>query len=340
MVLLEQILIESWSVLCLSAPYMLLGFLMAGLLKALIPDNFIAYHLGRDNHTSVLKAAVFGIPIPLCSCGVLPAAAGIRKQGADKGAVTAFLIATPETGVDSISVTWILMGPLMAVLRPLAAFLTAITTGQLVRILDSDTGRAEPALMTAPACGCQKNNPPKTIFARLQAGMQFSFGDLFEDIAAWFFVGVVIAGAISVFVTPALVETYLGNPIIAMIAMLVIATPLYVCATASTPIAAALMLKGLNPGAALVFLLAGPATNAAALSVITSILGKKSAMLYIMGIMISSFILGFAVDAVYSMTDFTLLWQAGSHDDSRSLIGMLSALILFGMVLFRNNLKN
>ncbi|WP_300670432.1 SO_0444 family Cu/Zn efflux transporter [Desulfoluna sp.] len=345
MVLLERILAESWNVLCLSAPYMLFGFFIAGLLKAFIPDDFVARHLGKENGASLLKASLFGVPLPLCSCGVLPAAAGLRKQGASKGATTAFLISTPETGVDSIAVTWALLDPLMAILRPISAFLTAMVTGQLVRTLDPDAipSPTKPAPMDmfpmAPAsetCGCTASVPGKkaSLLERLRMGMRFSFGDLFTDISGWFFVGVVIAGFITVFVSPDLVDAYLGNPLVAMLAMLVIGTPLYVCATASTPIAAALVLKGLNPGAALVFLLAGPATNAAALSVITGILGKKSMVLYLIGIMVSSFLLGFAVDAVYSLTGLTAGWQAGAEHAGRTLLGTVSALILFGLVLF------
>lgn len=354
MILLERILTESWNVLCLSAPYMLLGFFVAGLIKAFIPDDFVVRHLGKDSRANLFKAALFGVPIPLCSCGVLPAAAGIRKQGAGKGATTAFLISTPETGPDSIAVTWALLDPMMAVLRPVMAFLTAMVTGQLVRVLDPDEEKA-PAeekapekqlplqmLPTAPAisgCGCAKSPTAEKlpIMERLRAGMRFTFGDLFGDISGWFFVGVGIAGMITVFLSPDLVENWLDNPVIAMLVMLVISAPLYVCATASTPIAAALVLKGLNPGAALVFLLAGPATNAAALSVITGILGKKSAVLYLVGILVSSFLLGFAVDAVYAMTDLTAGWQAGAHEAGRTLIGTVSALVLFGLVLFRNS---
>ena len=348
MVVLEQILAESWNVLCLSAPYMLSGFFIAGLLKAFIPDDFVAKHLGKEDGSSILKAALFGVPIPLCSCGVLPAAAGLRKQGASKGATTAFLISTPETGVDSIAVTWALLDPLMALLRPLSAFITAMITGQLVRTLDPEVKEVvkKPAPMEmltmvhdAPiSCGCGGSDSAcgekASLLERFRMGMRFSFGDLFTDISGWFFAGVVIAGFITVFVSPDLLDAYLGNPIVAMFVMLIVSTPLYICATASTPIAAALVLKGLNPGAALVFLLAGPATNAAALSVITGILGKKSMLLYLIGIMVSSFILGFAVDAVYSMTGLTAGWQAGVEHGGRTFIGTISALILFGLVLF------
>lgn len=352
MLLFEKILLESWNVLCLSAPYLLFGFFVAGLLKAFIPDDFIARHLGKENRSSIVKAALFGVPLPLCSCGVLPTAAGIRKQGASKGATTAFLIATPETGVDSISVTWALLDPLMALLRPLSAFLTAIFTGQIVRVFDPDRHAQDEQLMaeekasiaaTAPVCCCTPKDLPQIkklgIWERLQGGMQFSFGTLFRDISGWFFFGVGIAGMITVFVSPELVDRWLGNPVIAMFAMLMIGIPLYVCATASTPIAAALVLKGLNPGAALVFLLAGPATNAAALAVISKILGTKSTVIYLSGIIVSSLLLGFMVDGIYSLTQLTAGWQAVSHSDHRTLVGTLSALILFGLVLFQKSSK-
>ena len=353
MMLFERVLLESWNVLCLSAPYLLFGFFVAGLLKAFISDDFIARHLGKENRSSVVKAALFGIPIPLCSCGVLPAAAGIRKQGATKGATTAFLIATPETGVDSISVTWVLLDPLMALLRPISAFLTALFTGQMVRIFDSDKpaidekvagdGEVTKSTGSSSVCSCHSGNiaakKKPGILERLQEGMRFSFGTLFNDISGWFFFGVGIAGVITVFISPELVERWLGNPIIAMFVMLVVGMPLYVCATASTPIAAALVLKGLNPGAALVFLLAGPATNAAALAVISKILGKKTTVIYLSGIILSSLLLGFAVDFIYSLTHLTAGWQAIAQDDHRSLIGTLSALTLFGLVLFQGKSK-
>jgi len=349
MILFESILLESWNVLCLSAPYLLFGFFVAGLLKAFISDDFIARHLGKENRSSIVKAALFGVPIPLCSCGVLPAAAGIRKQGASKGATTAFLIATPETGVDSISVTWVLLDPLMAILRPISAFLTALFTGQMVRVFDPDsdvkgdnsvdTEEVTTTKTTASACcsGPKDINPIKKmgILERLQVGMQFSFGTLFRDISVWFFFGVGIAGMITVFVSPELVERWLGNPVVAMFVMLLVGMPLYVCTTASTPIAAALVLKGLNPGAALVFLLAGPATNAAALSVISKILGKKTTVIYLSGIILSSLFMGFAVDAIYSFTNLTAGWQAIAQEDHRTVIGTLSALTLFGLVLFQ-----
>ncbi len=349
MAIITKILQESWNILCLSAPYMLFGFFIAGLLKAFIPDDFIARNLGMENRRNLFKAALFGVPIPLCSCGVLPAAAGLRQQGASKGATTAFLISTPETGVDSISVTWALLDPLMAVIRPFSAFITALVTGQLVRVLDPD--QRQPAgqppateascCSSAPAasgCGCSSSVPSAGqpgCFERLKKGMGFAFGDLFGDIAGWFLFGVVLAGLITVFLSPALVDNWLGNHLVAMLVMLVVGMPLYVCATASTPIAAALVLKGLNPGAALVFLLAGPATNAAAIAVISRILGRKATLIYVVGIVISSLVLGFVVDGIYGATDLTAGWQIGTEDAGHGMTGTISALLLMVLMLIK-----
>jgi hypothetical protein len=336
----------SWHILALSAPYMLLGFIGAALLKAFIPDDFIARHLGSQSSSSLVKAALFGAPIPLCSCGVLPAAAGIRKQGASKGATTAFLISTPETGVDSIAVTWALLDPLMAILRPVSAVITALITGQLVRIFDPEpdstattaSNRSPIATPTVSAdadescCHCQHSVAAEkqhlNIMQRLRSGLSFAFGDLFGDIAGWFFIGIVLSGVISLYVSTAWMDAWLGNPLVAMMAMLLIATPLYVCATASTPIAAALILKGLNPGAALVFLLAGPATNAAAITVISRILGKRATLLYLAGIIVCSFVLGVGVDAIYAHSTMATNWHISAAAPHDSWFGSGCAIVL------------
>ncbi|MDY0191310.1 MAG: SO_0444 family Cu/Zn efflux transporter [Desulfuromonas sp.] len=335
---------ESWHILALSAPYMLLGFSGAALLKAFIPDNFIARHLGSHSSSSLVKAALFGAPIPLCSCGVLPAAAGIRKQGASKGATTAFLISTPETGVDSIAVTWALLDPVMAILRPLSAIITALITGQLVRVFDPEPDSLASTINTSTSsgaeecCHCQNSgaakDQPSSSIQRLRTGISFAFGDLFADIAGWFFIGIVLSGVISLYVSTAWMDAWLGNPLIAMVAMLLIATPLYVCATASTPIAAALILKGLNPGAALVFLLAGPATNAAAITVISRILGKRATLLYLGGIILCSFVLGIGVDAIYAHSTMATSWHISAAPPHDSWFGSVCAIVLIMLFIY------
>jgi uncharacterized membrane protein YraQ (UPF0718 family) len=289
-----EILMESWHVLVESAPYVLLGFFVAGLLKAFVPDSFMARHLGGSTFGSVVKAAVIGVPLPLCSCGVLPAALGLRRQGASKGATTAFMISTPETGVDSMAVTYALIDPIMTVVRPVAATITAVVAGVLVNLFpgrDEHPGRFLPAkprpqAVDAPAadCGCHGCTVDPAgggIAARFTSGMSYAFGEMLADIGKWLVVGVLVAGVIAAAIPEGTLTQYVGTGFASYLVMLVVALPLYVCATASTPIAASLLLKGLSPGAALVFLLAGPAT------------------LYVASIVGCSLILAWLVDRLY-----------------------------------------
>jgi len=304
-----NVLVESWNVLVEAGPYVLFGFFVAGLLKGFVPDSFMARHLGGKSLGAVLKAAVIGVPLPLCSCGVLPAALGLRRQGASKGATTAFMISTPETGVDSMAVTYALIDPLMTVIRPVAASLTAVFAGVLINAFPDD--EAEPLPMAGPAdspaacsgCGCGGacSAPPAATFGgRFSAGMRYAFGEMIEDIGRWLLVGVVIAGIISALIPADALDRWVGTGLLSYLAMLVVALPLYVCATASTPIAASLLLKGLSPGAALVFLLAGPATNGATITVMLKTLGKRAAGLYVAAIVACSLVLAWATDHLYA----------------------------------------
>jgi len=348
---LTKIILESWNILQDSALFMLFGFFVAGLLKAFLPDNLVARHLGKGKMSSVLKAALLGVPIPLCSCGVLPAAAGLREQKASKGATASFLISTPETGVDSIAVTYALLDPLMTVIRPLAAFFTATVTGLFVNTLDKEdtpakgqegVPGAEDAVSAFPdtgcsgdGCGCTPAKPLKaSVWTRLQYGMTYAFGELLADIGKWFILGILIAGTISAFVSPELIAAHFSQGILPILVMLVVAVPLYVCATASTPIAAALVFKGLSPGAALVFLLAGPATNAASLTVVTKILGKKATVIYLFSIIICSLALGIAVNYLYAMLGLSAAdWIQGHHEEGGGLVSLTASIVLMALIL-------
>ncbi|MGE4299521.1 MAG: SO_0444 family Cu/Zn efflux transporter [Desulfovibrionaceae bacterium] len=326
----------SWEVLRASAPYMLLGFAMAGLLKAFLPDDFVTRHLGGGGTGSVLKAAVLGIPLPLCSCGVIAAAAGLRGQGAGKGATASFLIATPETGVDSIAVTYGLLDPLMAVFRPLAAFVTALTAGVLINA--TDKGTKNPILPMAPcAPGCARDGhaaPRRGVAARLRGGMGYAFGELLPDIGAWFLLGVAIAGAITTLIPDAFIERYLGGGLLPMLIMLAAGIPMYVCATASTPIAAALALKGMSPGAALVFLLSGPATNAATITVVSRLLGRRAAAIYVGSIAACALALGVAADALYAALGLGVGgWATDAALDGGTWLATPAAFLLLGLML-------
>lgn len=335
---LFRVLLASWSVLVDSAPFVLLGFFIAGVLKAFVPDNFIATHLGGGGVSSIFKAAVFGIPIPLCTCGVLPAAAGLKKQGSGNGPVAAFLISTPETGVDSIAVSWALLDPLMTVIRPVVALFMAIATGIAVSFsgkhsLKTDDSLAIKALegkACASACCCTHTKQEKlTVAGKFMEGMSFAFGDLLKDVGLWLFIGIFLSGMISVFVSTEMVSRYLSNEYLSMLLMFIVSIPLYVCATASTPIVAALALKGLSPGAALVFLLAGPATNAASLPVIFRMLGRKSALIYLVSIVLIALIAGVVVNDLYSYLGYDIThWVSKEVHEEAGIVSTASSVVL------------
>ncbi len=305
-----QVLQESWYLFQDAAVYILFGLLVGGLLKVFLHPAFVANHLGRGRFGSVIKAALLGIPIPLCSCGVLPAAASLKKQGANNGATTAFLISTPESGVDSIAISYALLDPIMTVARPVAAFFTAVAAGVVENIFQ--TQREEDWLRvvdrSCPVDNCCDGNdcPPDEharhhgFFEKLRIGIGFAVNDLWAELAGWFFAGLLLAGVISVLVPTEMMGRYLGGGLPSMLIMLAVGIPMYICATASTPVAAALILKGVSPGAALVFLLVGPATNVTSLSVLFGILGRRATAIYL--VMLSLFAVGsgLLLDRIYS----------------------------------------
>lgn len=284
-----------------ASPYIIFGLLVGGMLKEFLSTDYVVRHLGKGRFLSVVKASLFGIPIPLCSCGVLPAAAALKKQGANNGATTAFLIATPESGVDSISITYALLDPILTIARPLAAFVTALIAGFLENLMNPPPlNKAE--LTTTQAFSpipMQMRSAKQSLLSKVASGTRSALTDLWADLVVWFFLGIVLAGIITTAIPEEYISIYLGGGLGTMLLMLVFGIPMYICATASTPIAAALILKGVSPGAALVFLLVGPATNMASLSVLVGLLGKRATALYLVCIAVVSVLCGLALDAVY-----------------------------------------
>lgn len=304
--------VNAWHLLLEASVFVLFGLVVSGLLRVFLSPHLVVRHFGQGRFRSVFKAALLGIPIPLCSCGVLPAAVAMKKQGANNGATAAFLISTPESGVDSIAVTWALLDPLMTVARPVSAFVTAVAAGIAENLFSYRPKALDPAPpdLRCPVDGCcdglecdpETHRNHHRLWEKIRAGMGYAFTDVWRDMAGWFFVGLLLAGAISALVPDDLLVRYLGGGLPAMFLMLAFGIPFYICATASTPIAAALILKGVSPGAALVFLLAGPATNMASLTVLTGVLGKRATAIYLTAIALCSVLLGWSLDAVYSVT--------------------------------------
>lgn len=289
-----------------SAPFLLLGLLLAGIIRLLIPDRWINKTLGQNS--SVVTAALIGTPLPLCSCSVIPAAMGIRRAGASKASTTSFMVATPETGVDSIGVTLALMGPVMAITRPLAAIFSAIVAGKLVRCWDVET---PPKADAIKSCCKSGQKLQKTGFiAKTKAVLFYSYGKLLSDFMGWLLVGLFFAALIQTFVPSSLLTQY-GSGVPAMLVVILISIPMYICATASTPIAAGLMLLGVSPGAALVFMLAGPATNIATLMVVKNELGPRSLAGYLSGVIFSALFTGLAFDVFLQVFQINICSQHG-----------------------------
>ncbi len=297
------ILKEIWNLLGGMAPYLLFGFLIAGVLNTVIPKNKIYKHFSGRSFWSNVKASLFGVPLPLCSCGVIPVAAYLRKEGAGKGSTISFLSSTPTTGVDSILATYSLLGPVYAIIRPVAAFFAGIIGGTITNIIDktADDNAIPQEGFSCNLCSETESHSHK-FHEKVKAIVRYGFFDLIEDVAKWILIGIVIGAIISFLVPDNFVVRYFGNPLFAYPIMLIISIPMYVCATGSIPIAASLILKGMTPGAGLIFLIAGPATNAATISFVGGKLGKKPLIAYLVSIIATGLLFGFIVDHLWNLS--------------------------------------
>ncbi len=287
-----------WDTLRQMSPFLLFGFFTAGILSVFIQPEMVERHLGGGGILQIVKAALLGVPLPLCSCGVIPVAASLRRHGASPGATTSFLISTPQTGVDSILVTFSLLGPVFAIFRPAISFVSGIVGGVLVSCCGDEKGLNE---KNPPVCGgeCCAKGGEKNGFLR---SLHYGFVTLPEDLSKALIIGILIAGVISVFVPDDYFAGILGGGIASMLVMMAVGIPMYVCATASIPIAAALIAKGISPGAALVFLMTGPATNAATISTIWKIMGKRTAVIYLSVVALCAIAAGFLLNYLFAVS--------------------------------------
>ncbi|PIE42834.1 MAG: hypothetical protein CSA50_08235 [Gammaproteobacteria bacterium] len=312
-----------------SAPWLLLGLFIAGLIKQLIPESWVKKQLGQGNR--IVRAAFIGAPLPLCSCGVIPTAMAVRRAGASKASTASFLVATPETGVDSLSITYSLMGPVMTIARPISAIISAIVTGNLVKTFIEETPPTSPEI---PKSCCSGTPPPDpTLAEKFINGIRYGFGRLLGDFVNWLLVGLIVAALIQTFVPGDWLTRYGSGPL-GMALMVIIAIPMYVCATASTPIAAGLMLGGVSPGAALVFMLAGPATNIATMAVVRQELGNRSLVAYLAGVIGSALLMGLALDALESYFNWQLIVRSGAHEHV-GMIGFSSGIALTLLIAYQ-----
>ncbi len=284
---------ELLNILNAMSPYLLLGFLIAGLLHVYIPRLTFLTCLSRKGFKSAVMAALVGVPLPLCSCGVIPTAMSLKKEGATDGATVSFLIATPQTGVDSILATYGVLGLPFAIIRPIVAFVVGVLGGLFV---DRFSKKKHSAVDSKQKNNANEGNAKKLT---LMDGLRYGFVDMLQDLGMWFTVGLVIAAAITAFVPSGLFDILSEHYVLNIVVVLGLSIPMYICSTGSIPIVLSLLMKGISPGAALVFLMAGPATNIATLTVLKKVLGTRTTALYLMSIILGA--IGFAL-----LIDFAL----------------------------------
>ena len=350
MTIIYEIMKESWQIYLEVSVYMLFGFFVAGILYVFFKPDKIKQYLGTGKIRPVFLSALFGVPLPLCSCGVVPVAAGLKKQGANSGAALSFMIATPESGVDSIAVSWAMLDPIMTVIRPISAFITAVSTG----IVQNYFGINDPDTTSKPdkdqgktvgSCSCSSNNcsvskkDPATLPERLWNGIKYAYGELLSDITKPFIIGIFIAGLITFFFPDDLTVWANEHNFLSMLVMLLVGMPMYVCATSSTPIAAALILKGLNPGAALVFLLAGPATNAATMNIVRNLFNTRALIIYLSMIAICSLAMGFLVDWIYVLSGIQASATVGQAAEIVPYSVQLAAALILTLLMAWNGIS-
>ena len=348
------------------APYILFGLIFAGVLHELVPETLVTKHLGKENIWSVIKSTIFGIPLPVCSCGVIPLATSIKKSGASKGATLSFLISTPITGVDSIMATYGIFGWIFTIYRAITSMIIAMVAGILTNFLDKEEEKTKSAFNLTPNVGvtsvstqssistsfglsptvgatsvsaqsccssetscCSSNGAKKENF--IVRVYNYAFGTLLKDIAQPLFWGLILGALITVAMPSNLSELLVEYSWLSYIIVILIAVPMYVCATASLPIAAGLMLSGVSAGAAFVFLSAGPATNTVTMGVVKKMLGTRSLYIYLGSIIVGSTLFGFGLDYLFSTSEIDpkTLVHMGEH---AGFIAVISSILLWFFV--------
>lgn len=313
------------------SPYILLGFLIAGILHVFVKPATMARHLSGKGIGPVVKAALFGIPLPLCSCGVLPTAVSLRNQGASKGATTSFLIATPQTGVDSIAATYSLLGLPFALLRPLGALVGAVAGGMSVSKADDESDSS-----CQGVCDTSVTEEHTSIWRKCVEAVRYGMIDMVGNVGRWLVIGLVIAALITIFMPDDLLTGLAGYPILAMLLMVIISIPMYVCATGSIPIALSLMAKGLTPGVGFVLLMAGPAANFASMMILSRSIGKKSTAIYVLSVTFTALLFGIIIDYFLPSAWFTPAvnnYTASCHS-TFGVFETLCSVLLVGLLIY------
>lgn len=326
---MTEILATAWHVLGQMAPFLLLGFFVAGLLHAYVPQRWLVRAMGGRGFGPIVRGTLIGMPLPLCSCGVVPVAVELREKGASRGAVTAFLVTTPETGVDSIAASFAVLHPWMALARPLAAIVTGLVAG--VSVERFSKAPARPVVITETP-DCCRHDAPVVERRGLLAGLRHAFVDLFAEVGVWLLPAILISAVLTAVLEPGAVAKLVSSHALQMAILLVVGIPVYVCATAATPLAGALIASGFSPGSALVFLLVGPATNVVTIVAAKKMLGTKGAVLYVAAVAVTSVLAGIALDALFAHFGVAP-GQVASHDHAHeSWLTTASSIVLLALI--------
>ncbi len=329
--IINNYIAELYTLFTAMSPYLLLGLFFAGILRAWFPQRWITKYMGQNNFKSVINAAILGIPLPLCSCGVIPTGVSFYKNGASKGASVSFFISTPQTGIDSILVTYSLLGIPFAIIRVIVALVTGLIGGLITNLLEK-----KPEIESEFTTTKNNNKTKKHISFKKSLYILFKYGfhDFLMDIAKWLLIGIAIAALLSVILPNDFFERYINTPFLSMLLVLVASVPLYLCATGSVPIAAVLMLKGLSPGAALILLMAGPATNAATITVMKKVFGTKTLVSYLSTIIFGAFAFGTIINIALPQEWFNVNQIINKHHTMElpEWIKIASAVILLLLI--------
>ncbi|QOY54805.1 SO_0444 family Cu/Zn efflux transporter [Candidatus Sulfurimonas marisnigri] len=334
------------------APYILFGLIFAGILHELVPDTIVTKHLGKETISSVVKSTLFGIPLPVCSCGVIPLATSIKKSGASKGATLSFLISTPITGVDSILATFGMFGWVFTIYRVITSMVIAMFAGIMTNILDKEPEKVvamnkfsihpqnfsiEVPDEEGESCCCAGESScstdEKKIRFSFKKAINYAFLTLLSDIAKPLFYGLLLGALITIAIPQNLSDVLVEYSWLSYLIVIAIAVPMYVCATASLPIAAALMLSGVSAGAAFVFLSAGPATNTVTIGVVKKMLGTKSLYIYLGSIVFGSVLFGLGLDYIFDINSIDPKSLVHFHEEV-GILEIASSIILWGFMLF------
>ena len=335
--ILEKFVWQFFTLFSEMAPFLLLGFLLAGILHVWVPNHLYVPKISKPTFKSVLWSALFGVPLPICSCGVIPTSIALRKEGASKGASVSFLISTPATGVDSILATYSLLGGPFAILRPVAAFVTAMLGGVFTNLVTKNEPETGVAVIGESHehrhehhhehehCGCEgehcscdhddhDEHEKKSFAQKVKETFEYGFVNMIGDVSKWLIVGLLLGALIAAFVPDDFFLFLHEYPLLCMLVVLVLAMPMYTCATGSIPLALALVEKGVTPGAALVLLMAGPATSIASMLVVGKAFGKRTLVAYLVSIALGAMFFGFIVDTFLMDTFLGSMLPHGSAE--------------------------